>query len=133
MKTSRAILVGAGIWALAVSLYTLSYQVRILDDPDQQANLVLSVVVIPLVWLGSRLYYKKDSAAHGLKVGGVFLLTAALLDAAITVPLFIIPIGGNHYSFFTDPGFWAIAGEMVGTTVLYYALVASRRKRTLKA
>ncbi len=124
---------GAGIWALAVSLYTLSYQVRLLEDPDQQANMVLSAVVIPLVWLGSHLYYRKGSPTHGLKVGGVFFLMAALLDAAITVPLFVQPNGGNHYSFFTDPGFWVIAAEMVATALLYYTLMVSRNKKTSNA
>lgn len=133
MKTSRAILIGAGIWALAVSFYVLSYQVPILENPDHQANLVLSAAVIPLVWLGAHLYYRKGSASHGLKIGGAFFLTAALLDAAITVPLLVIPNGGNHYAFFTDPGFWAIAAEMIATAVLYYALVVIRNTKSVKA
>lgn len=122
MKTIKAILIGMGIWFLAVCFYTLSYQFQIMEDPDQQANIVLFTVVMPLVWLGSYIYYKTGSTSHGYLVGQTFLLVAAFLDAVITVPLFIIPNGGNHYSFFTDIGFWIIAFEMLGVAVLYYYL-----------
>lgn len=132
MKTFRAILLGIGIWFFAVAFYTLSFQFPILEDPEQQANLVLLAVVMPLVWLGSHMYYTKDSATHGFKIGQVFFLTAAILDALITVPLFIIPNGGSHLAFFTDPGFWIIAFEMIATAVLYYYINIYPKTKTLK-
>ena len=132
MKTIRAILVGAGVWFSAVTFYTFSYRFPILDNPDEQANMVLFAVVMPLVWLGCHIYYKKDGTTHGFKVGQVLLLTAALLDALITVPLFIIPNGGSHYSFFLDPGFWIIAFEMIATAVLYYYITIYPKTKTLK-
>ncbi|WP_299111521.1 DUF5367 family protein [uncultured Winogradskyella sp.] len=133
MKTIKAILIGIGIWFLAVSFYTLSYQLQILEDPDQQANIVLFTIVIPLVWLGSYFYYKKSRTIHGYFVGQVFLLVAAFLDAVITVPLFIVPNGGNHYTFFTDLGFWIIALELISVTVLYYYIMVYPKTKTLKA
>ena len=132
MKTIRAILVGAGIWFFAVIFYSLSFQVPILEDPEQQANMLLFLAVMPLVWLGSHIYYKKDKTSHGIMIGQVFLITAAILDAIITVPLFIIPQGGSHYAFFTDPGFWIIAFEMVATTVLYYYINIFPKTQSLK-
>jgi len=132
MKTFRAILIGTGIWFVAVAFYTLSFQFPILENPDQQANMVLFTVVMPLVWLGSHIYYKKDSTTHGFKIGQVFLLTAAFLDAIITVPMFIIPNGGSHYTFFVDPGFWTIAFEMIAIAVLYYYITIYPKTKTLK-
>ena len=132
MKILRAILIGTGIWGLAVTLYSLSYEFTILEDPDQQANMVLFAAVMPLVCLGSYIYYKKDRKSHGFKVGQVFLLTAAFLDAVITVPLFIIPRGGSHYSFFVEPGFWIIAFEMLATAVLYYYIMIYPKTKSLK-
>lgn len=129
----RAILTGIGIWALAVSSYTLSFQFQILEDPEQQANMVLFITVMPLVWLGSFIYYKKERKTHGFLVGQVFLLVAAFLDAIITVPLFVVPHGGNHYTFFTDLGFWVIAFELVGVAVLYYYIRVYPNTKTLKA
>ena len=32
-----------------------------------------------------------------------------ILDVLFTLPVFIMPYGGNDISFFTDPGFWLIA------------------------
>ncbi len=132
MKTIRAILIGTGIWFVAVAFYTLSFQFPILENPDQQANMILFTVVMPLVWLGSYIYYKKDSTTHGFKIGQVYLLTAVFLDAIITVPLFIIPNGGSHYTFFMDPGFWTIAFEMIATAVLFYYITIYPKTKTLK-
>ncbi len=133
MKTIRAIVIGIVIWILAVSCYTLSFGFQILEDANQQANMVLFAVVIPLVWLGSYVYYNKGSEVHGYFVGQVFLLVAAFLDAIITVPLFIIPNGGSHYTFFTDLGFWSIAFELVAVSVLYYYIMIYPKVKTLNA
>ena len=49
-------------------------------------------------------------------------MTAVLLDIVITVPLLIMPNGGNYYDFFIDLGFWLIAVEIIFTANLYYFL-----------
>jgi len=120
MKRKRAILLGIAIWIIAILLYSISYAIPILEDPDTQANVVLFVVVMPLVWFASSLYYKVDNKTHGLLVGQTMLLTAVTLDALITVPIFIIPNGGSHYSFFTSIGFWIIAFEFLIVASLYW-------------
>ncbi|MDG1729176.1 MAG: DUF5367 family protein [Algibacter sp.] len=127
MKTQRAILLGIAIWIIAILFYSISYAIPILENLDTQANVVLFVVVMPLVWFGCYFYYKKDNKTHGLKVGQTFLLTAVALDALITVPLFVMPNGGSHYSFFTSVGFWIIAFEFLLVASLYwYARVYSK-------
>jgi len=128
MKTKRAILLGIAIWIIAILFYSISYYVPILEDADNQANIVLFVVVMPLVWLGASYYYKKGSKTHGFIVGQTMLLTAVTLDALITVPLFIIPNGGNHYSFFTSLGFWIIAFEFLLVSALYWYIRIYPRK-----
>ncbi len=120
MKTVRAIGIGVAIWALGVSAYTLSFFIPVLDNPEQQANTVLFIVVLPLVWFGSKWYYNKERNTHGYWVGQTFFLTAAALDALITVPLLVLPNGGSYYAFFTDPGFWIIGLEFMATAVLYW-------------
>lgn len=130
MKIFRAIAIGASIWVLGVSLYSLSYVVPILENVEQQANMVLFVAVMPLVWFGCGIYYRKDSTTHGYIVGQTLLLTAAALDALITVPVLIIPNGGSYYEFFTDMGFWVIAFGFIATAVLYwYAKVYPRTRK----
>ena len=120
MKTKRAILLGVAIWIIGILFYLISVNVPILENAETQANLVLFIVVMPLVWLGCSFYYKKDNKTHGYKVGQTMLLTAVALDALITVPFFVIPYGGNHYSFFTSLGFWIIAFEFLAVAVLYW-------------
>lgn len=120
MKIKRAIYLGIIIWMIGVLFFTISQYVPIIENADTQANIVLFVVVMPLVWYASNLYYKKDHKTHGYKVGQTFLLTAVVLDAFITVPLFVIPYGGNHFSFFTSFGFWMIAFEFLLVAIIYY-------------
>lgn len=120
MKTKRAIIIGIAIWVIAVLFYSISYYVPILKDADNQANVVLFIVVMPLVWLGCSYFYKKGNRSHGFKVGQTMLLTAVALDALITVPLFVMPNGGNHFSFFTSLGFWIIAFEFLIVATLYW-------------
>lgn len=120
MKIKRAIVLGILIWSIGILLYSLSYYVPILENQETQANIVLFVAVMPLVWLGSKFYYKKDSQTHGYLVGQTFLLTAVALDALITVPFFVIPKGGSHFNFFTGLGFWIIAIEFLVIATLYW-------------
>ena len=120
MKLTRAILLGIIIWIIGILFYSISYSVSILENADTQANVVLFIVVMPLVWFGCHFYYKKDNTTHGLKVGQTLLLTAVALDALITVPFFVIPNGGSHYSFFTSLGFWIIAFEFFAVATLYW-------------
>ena len=119
MKTFKALVIGGMVWFLGVLTYSVSFSLPILENVEQQANLMLFFAVVPLVWFGSWLYYRKGTQTHGLATGLVFFAMAALLDALITVPLLIIPNGGSYYDFFTDPGFWVIGVEFVGTTVIY--------------
>lgn len=120
MKTKRAIFIGIVIWIIAILFYLTSYYVPILKDIDTQSNIVLFIVVMPLVWFGASYYYKIDSKTHGFKVGQAMLLTAVALDALITVPLFVIPNGGNHFDFFTSLSFWIIAFEFLIVATLYW-------------
>lgn len=120
MKTKRAILLGIAIWIIGILFYSISFYVPILEDAENQANLVLFIVVMPLVWLGCSFYYKNDYKTHGYIVGQTMLLTSVALDALLTVPIFVIPNGGNHYSFFTSLGFWIIAFEFLAVAVLYW-------------
>jgi hypothetical protein len=120
MKHLRAIGIGIIIWTIGVSVYNLSFYLSIIEDAQQQANMLLFIAVMPLVWFGARHYYKKDTTTHGYWVGQTFFLTATVLDALITVPVFIIPNGGSFYQFFTDVGFWIIGFEFISITVLYW-------------
>lgn len=130
MKLARAISIGVLIWIIGVSLYASSYYVQLLENAEQQANIWLSIVIIPVVWLGAKLYYGKGISTHGLWVGLIFFMIAAILDALITVPFTILPYGGTYYDFFVDFGFWFIGLEFIATTILYWYLKVHRKRIT---
>ncbi len=123
LQVKSVLLASIIVYIIGVTAFVTSYYVPILSDPDFQANLVLSIAVVPAAMLGAWYYYRKGNQTNGLLLGTCMFLVAMVLDALITVPLFIIPVGGDHLSFFTDPGFWVIALiYILSVTVYWYRL-----------
>lgn len=120
MNIKRTMLSAVLVWTLGVSAFVGSYFVNWMTDPDLQANLVLTLALIPSAILGAFIYYRNGQRTNGFKLGITMFIFTMILDALITVPLLVIPQGGNHISFFTDPGFWMIAVEYVIVVGLYW-------------
>ena len=108
--------------SLGFSAFIGSFFVPIMSDPEAQANLVLAIAIIPAAMLGARFYYRKGHKTNGFILGGAMFFIAMLLDALITVPVFVIPAGGDHIDFFTDPGFWIIGLEYILAVVSYWRI-----------
>ncbi len=132
LNVKRVAISGAVIYVIAVSAFLGSFFVPIMSDPELQANLVLSLALIPAAMVGAHLYYRKGHQTNGFALGAALFFVAMILDALITVPLFVIPAGGSHLSFFTDPGFWLIGLEYILVVAAYrkvdQVLKASRSK-----
>ncbi|QLG45859.1 DUF5367 family protein [Costertonia aggregata] len=128
MKLTRVISIGILIWIIGVSLYALSFYVPLLEDAEQQANIWLSIVIVPVVWYGAKLYYRNSINTHGLRVGLIFFIISAVLDALITVPFTVLPYGGTYSDFFIDFGFWFIGLEFITTTTLYWYLKVFKKR-----
>lgn len=108
------------VYALGILAFVGSYFFPLMEDSDLQANIVLMVAIIPAAYFGAYLYYRKGNTTHGLVLGSAMFSSAIILDAIITVPVFIIPNGGNHLSFFGDPGFWLIGFVYVVIVTAYW-------------
>ncbi|MGB5203272.1 MAG: DUF5367 family protein [Eudoraea sp.] len=121
MEIKKALIAAAIVWTLGVTAYILSDFVKIVDNPDLQANVVLTLALIPSAILGTKFYYKNGAHTNGFKLGVFMFLIAICLDAIITVPVFIIPAGGDHHSFFSDPGLWFIGLEYILVVGIYAA------------
>lgn len=121
MEIKRAIISAAMIWAIGVAAYILSFFVTFLENPELQANIVLTLALIPSVILGAKYYYKNGAVTHGIKLGVFMFLATICFDALITVPVFIIPAGGNHLTFFADAWFWLIGLEYILVVEIYAA------------
>jgi hypothetical protein len=108
------------VYLLGILAYVGSYFIPIMNDPELQANLVLMIAIIPAAYLGAHIYYQKCHGTRGIVLGIAMFSGAIILDATITVPLFIIPNGGSHLSFFGDPGFWFIVLEYILVVLAYW-------------
>lgn len=122
----NAIFIGIGIWVLGILAFTLSSSISVLNDPELQGNLALSIALIPIVSLGSKVYFKKYSKANPFLIGLIFFAIAFVLDALITVPVLMKPYGVSHSDFFLSIPFWLIAVE-------FYAIVIITKKLTTKS
>ncbi|GAB5564596.1 MAG: hypothetical protein Wins2KO_16590 [Winogradskyella sp.] len=132
MKKLKIIIIGIIIWTIGVSIYLLSFQFPILKNTELQANILLSLGILPVVWFGTKVYYRKKSTTKGYWLGLVFFLIATTLDALITVPFLVAPYGGTHYSFFTATGFWIIGLEFIATTTAFWFIKVQGRNNAVK-
>jgi len=115
------------VYVLGILAFVGSYFAPIMENPDLQANIVLMAAIIPAAYLGAYLYYRRGYTTHGVVLGAAMFSSAIVLDAIITVPVFIIPNGGNHLSFFGDPGFWLIGFEYVAVVATYWQLKVAKQ------
>lgn len=122
LNAKKASIAGGIAYSLGVTAFLGSFFVPVMSNPEAQANWVLSIAIIPAAMLGARFYYRSKYSTNGFILGGFMFFVAMVLDALITVPLFIIPAGGNHLTFFTDPGFWIIGLEYVLSVAAYWRM-----------
>ncbi|MEO1054910.1 MAG: DUF5367 family protein [Bacteroidota bacterium] len=129
LNIKSAVISAVIIWVLGVTAFVASYFLHIMEDPETQANWVLSLALIPAVSLGAYIYYRKGYKTNALTLGVAMFLVTIILDALITVPVFIAPYGGNHASFFGDITFWVIGLEYI-TLVSGYRQIEKSLKPT---
>ena len=116
------------VYLIAIVAFVSSYYYPILSDADLQANYVLSIAIIPAALIGAHIYYRKGHDVNGFILGVSMFLVAIVLDAFITVPLFIMPYGGSYSSFFIDPGFWLIGIEYIIAVAAFWKIKIARKK-----
>ncbi|MEA3437304.1 MAG: DUF5367 family protein [Thermodesulfobacteriota bacterium] len=122
INIKSALISAAIVWTLGVTAFVASYFFPVMSDPDLQANWVLSIALIPSAAFGAHIYYRKGYKTNGFVLGTTMFVVAMILDALFTVPIFIIPQGDNHITFFTDPSFWLIAIEYVSVVAAYWQI-----------
>lgn len=126
LNFKHTIISSVAVYVLGILAYVGSFLVQAMDDPDLQANLVLMVAIIPAAYFGAHLYYRRGHKTGGFFLGFAMFAGAILLDSLITVPVFITPNGGDHLSFFSDPGFWLIGVEYVVVVAAYWRLKVAK-------
>lgn len=118
----RAILVGALIWLLIFSTFSvLSYLPNIKNSALQQF-LIVAPLAILFTLLGAYIFYKNGNKTNGFIIGLIIVTTTLILDVLITVPFTIIPNQGNYHSFFTSKFLWILVAEVVTIVYFYWVL-----------
>lgn len=120
LSIKHAAVSAAAVYLIGILVFIGSFYVTIMEDPELQANLALMVAILPAAYFGAFLYYRRGHQTHGFVLGLALFASAIVLDAIITIPVFIMPYGGTHASFFGDPGFWLIGFEYVAAVVAYW-------------
>jgi hypothetical protein len=119
INLKRAIIAAVIVWVLVMIFYIASFSMHILGNAALQANIMISLALIPCAKAGASFYYRKRARTNGLLLGAIMVFIAIVLDSLITVPVFIIPEGGSHLTFFSDQGFWVLAFEYFLIVVIY--------------
>jgi hypothetical protein len=127
MKTQRAILSGALVWILVLTLFGVMDLVPYAHASTLLQGIIASILIVPFALIAARFYYKGGDQTNGLSVGLVMIATALMLDVLITVPLIEQPYHGtNHRQFFSNPLLWTIVAEVLIVTTLYHRLKIAR-------
>lgn len=121
MRLKKAVFFGALLWVLIffeVSILMFGFKL----SPGSIFYLIHYIALALLVSICMLMYskYSKLSTKNGFITGIVFALTATILDALITVPLFV-----KDYSFFMDKFIWIGIAEIIVITT-FIGLIKSR-------
>ena len=126
-KKLFSIACGILVWIVGVLIYLLSFQAPILENTTLQSNIALVLGIIPSSYIGTYLFYSKNYLKPST-LALTFVAIATLLDALVTVPMFIIPDGGTYSSFFGDPMFYIILVEFY-FMVLYFGIHLTKTRK----
>lgn len=100
LNLKRAISIGALLWLIIFIEWSIIVMTPVLKDLKFWQYVIHFFILIPIVCFGASYYYKNKNNTNGFLLGLVMMLTAAILDAVITVPLLVIPQGGSYIDFF---------------------------------
>lgn len=126
MKLLRGVLLGALIWVII--FIEISITMIGLKLPNLTSWIIHYVVLIPMILLVASLYYKKRDKVNGFLLGIIFLIVGIVLDMIVTVPLFIIPQGGNYMTYYSN--IYMLIGfvETVVLAGVYDTLIRKKRR-----
>ena len=119
MNILRGVLTGILLWVLIffeVSILKFGFKLA-----GQLYYFVHYLLLIILIWISASAYFKgrriKSDAKNGLILGILFVVIGVILDAIITIPLFV-----KSYAFFLDPYLLAGLIETIVISVIVSAL-----------
>jgi hypothetical protein len=100
MKVLRAIGVGVLFWMLI--FIEISVSMIWLKLSNLLTYIIHYVLMLPITFLCAAIYYKPQDKINGFLLGLFMVLVGIVFDCIITVPLFIIPLGGSYLTYFFE-------------------------------
>jgi hypothetical protein len=113
MKALKLIEAGILLWVLIFA--EISITMIGLKFSNLVSYIIHYIVLIPLALLCAKFYYKSKDKINGFLLGFFIVLIGIILDCLITVPLFIMPAGGNYMTYFSQ--FYLIVGLIEGVVL----------------
>lgn len=123
MRLLRAIGLGALFWLIIFVEISITMIGLKLDNLT--TYIIHYIVMIPLAILIAWLYYKSKDKINGFLLGLIIVIVGIILDMIITIPLFVIPAGGNYLSYFSE--LYLIAGLIEGIIIVGIYDLARKR------
>ncbi|MBU0596971.1 hypothetical protein KJ641_00680 [Patescibacteria group bacterium] len=99
MNIKRSLGFSVLLWVFIFVIWSIIIFVPGLKDKMMYQYIVYWVLMIPLVIVLTKWYYKQESISikKALKLGVFALIVGAILDMIITIPLYIVPqIAGTY-------------------------------------
>lgn len=115
MKFMRAIGIGALVWVLIFIEWSVIMFSPFLKDLGTWQWAIHYFVLIFIGMFCAWIYYKSDDRINGFALGIIFLVVGVILDALITVPLFI----KSYSNYFLSPLLWAGFMELIVIVGVY--------------
>ena len=103
------------LWALIFIVWSIIIFVPVLKDSLLWQWIIHYIVLIFLVWLCAANYFKKagPSAKSGICLGIYFVIIGAILDAIVTVPLFV-----KDWGFYSQWQLWVGYAVVIIVSIL---------------
>jgi hypothetical protein len=130
MRIWKAIGLGALLWVLIffeVSILMFGFKLATTNPFYYVIHylfLAISTIVLSLIYFSGK-KKTKDGFFRGLLLGVIFIIFGLILDAIITVPLFILPQGGSYHGFFND--YYMLFGYII--VIVFAGIVGAVKKR----
>jgi len=118
MKYIRAVLFGAVAWALVFVEWSILAFTPGVKDIGNWQWVIHFLVLIAIISFVVSIYGKGKYVMNGLLLGAIMLVTGIVLDAIISMPLFIAPQGTSYSEFFLNP--WMLVGYVEFLALTWY-------------
>ncbi len=104
LRKLKPILLGIVLWILIAILVSILALVFPIQDAGIWSPLPLTIhfiTVILAVLVMSFWYYTSSEQPNGFLLGFIWLVIDLILESAITIPMFVLPSGQTHLSYFS--------------------------------